>query len=51
MGVTGVLAREFSIEEWEAITMEEIRARIAQMPDRCRQVVETDGKAIKSWRW
>ena len=31
--------------------MKEIRARIADMPDRCRQVIETKGKAIKSWKW
>lgn len=38
-------------EEWEAITMYEVRARIAEMPARCRQLVETGGKRIKSKLW
>lgn len=38
-------------EEWKAITMEEIRARIAEMPDRCQLLCTNGGKAIKSNLW
>ena len=38
-------------EEWGKITMEEVRARIAEMPDRCRRLVNSGGKAIKSTLW
>ncbi len=30
--------------------MKEIRARIDEMPDRCKKLIETGGKAIKSAR-
>jgi transposase len=35
-------------EEWSKVTMEEIRERIADMPRRCRLLVETGGAPIKS---
>jgi hypothetical protein len=38
------------LEEWDKITMDEIRARIKEMPDRCKKVA-IDGKAIKSDLW
>jgi hypothetical protein len=37
--------------EWRRITMEEVRERIAEMPERCRLLVETGGKAIRSELW
>ena len=37
--------------EWSAITMEEVRTRIAELPYRCRMLVETGGQAIRSARW
>ena len=36
---------------WNEITMEEIRARIQEMPRRCEELVDNDGKAIKSKLW
>ncbi len=39
------------LEEWDRITMEEIRARISEMPWRCEQLVEFGGKPIKSELW
>jgi hypothetical protein len=38
-------------EEWRAIRMEEVRARIAEMPDRCKRVARNGGKAVKSALW
>jgi hypothetical protein len=38
-------------EEWAKITMAEVRARIAEMPERCRKVVEAKGLPIKSDLW
>jgi hypothetical protein len=38
-------------EEWSKITMQEVRARIQDMPRRCRLLVETGGAAIKSAQW
>ncbi|KIM94531.1 hypothetical protein OIDMADRAFT_135305, partial [Oidiodendron maius Zn] len=38
-------------DEWDKITMEEVRARIAEMPDRCKRLVKTDGAPIKSHLW
>jgi len=35
-------------EEWSKITMQEVRARIQDMPRRCKLLVETGGAAIKS---
>ena len=36
---------------WAGISLEEVRARIKEMPARCRQLVETGGVAIKSAKW
>ena len=38
-------------EEWRAIIMEEVRARIADMPRRCELLVKTGGQAIRSDKW
>ena len=38
-------------EEWHKIDISEIRARIAEMPERCRLLVKTGGKPIKSALW
>lgn len=38
-------------DEWEKITIEEVRARIAEMPDRCKRLVKTGGGPIKSDLW
>ena len=38
-------------EEWHKIELSEIRARIAEMPNRCRLLTETGGKPIKSDLW
>ena len=39
-------------EEWKRITLEEIRARIAEMPWRCRMLRESNStKLIKSKLW
>lgn len=36
------------LDEWEKISLDEIRRRIAEMPDRCRMLIEGGGKLIKS---
>jgi hypothetical protein len=38
-------------EEWGKITMEEVRRRISEMPGRCKLLVETGGKPVKSVLW
>jgi len=38
-------------EEWGKITIEEIRARISDMPNRCKLLVTTGGKPIKGDLW
>jgi hypothetical protein len=38
------------LKEWEKITMDEIRARIEEMPERCRKIA-IDGKPVKSDLW
>jgi hypothetical protein len=38
-------------EEWDRITLEEIRKRIATMPGRCKRLTENGGKAIKTALW
>lgn len=38
-------------EEWEAISIDEIRKCIAEMPERCKMLIETGGQKIKSTRW
>lgn len=43
--------KQFLCEEWEAISINEIRRRITEMPDRCKKLIETGGQRIKSDRW
>jgi hypothetical protein len=43
--------KEVIQDEWSKITMTEVRARIAEMPDRCKRVVESRGAPIKSDLW
>ena len=43
--------KEIILEEWDRITMKEIRARISEMPWRCEQLVKFGGKPIKSELW
>jgi hypothetical protein len=43
--------KEVIQDEWSKITIAEIRARISDMPRRCKLVAETGGKAIKSAQW
>jgi hypothetical protein len=38
-------------EEWSKITIEEVRARIKDMPERCELLVKTSGLPIKSALW
>ena len=38
-------------DKWDKITMEEIRARIIEMPDRCKRLVKIGGAPIKSDLW
>jgi hypothetical protein len=38
-------------DEWDKITMDEVRKRIREMPERCRQLVKTGGKPIRSDIW
>jgi hypothetical protein len=38
-------------EEWAKVTMQEVRARISEMPERCRLLVESGGGPIKSALW
>jgi hypothetical protein len=38
-------------EEWDKITLEEIRKRIRTMPKRCKRLTENGGKAIKTALW
>jgi len=38
-------------EEWDKITMEEIRDRIADMPRRCVQLIKSGGKPIRGNKW
>lgn len=43
--------RETIQREWDVITIKKIRNRIETMPDRCKQLLETSGAAIKSALW
>jgi hypothetical protein len=43
--------KKMLLNEWDNITMKEIRSRISEMPERCSKLIETGGKAIKSARW
>ena len=38
-------------EEWDKITLDEIRKRIAEMPARCKKLVATGGERIRSELW
>jgi hypothetical protein len=38
-------------DEWTKVTIQKIRARIAEMPNRCESLVNSGGKAIKSELW
>lgn len=38
-------------EEYAKVTIQEIRARIAEMPARCQSIVDSGGKLYKSKLW
>lgn len=38
-------------DEWDKITIKEIRDRIKDMPERCTRVKNNGGKAIKTAKW
>lgn len=38
-------------EEWDKITMDQIRDRISDMPRRCAALVKSGGKAIRGNKW
>jgi hypothetical protein len=40
--------KEVIQDEWSKITTAEVHARIAEMPDRCKRVIESRGALIKS---
>jgi hypothetical protein len=39
------------LDEWDKITLEEIRSRISDMPRRCKLLARTGGQAIKEAKW
>jgi hypothetical protein len=39
------------LKEWDKISMKEIRARIREMPDRCKKLAVSDEGPIKSDLW
>jgi hypothetical protein len=43
--------KEVIQDEWSKITMEEVRARIMEMPARCKKVIASGGKPIRSDLW
>jgi hypothetical protein len=43
--------KEIILEEWDRITMDEMRARISEMRRRCEQLVEISGQGIKTELW
>jgi hypothetical protein len=43
--------KEVLQDEWSKITMQEVRARMVEMPSRCRTLANSDGKAIRSSLW
>ena len=43
--------KQVILEEWDKITIFEIRARIAEMPARCQLVVQSNGWPCKSALW
>jgi hypothetical protein len=42
--------KQMMLNEWEKITMNEIRARISEMPGQCKMSIENEGEAIKG-KW
>jgi hypothetical protein len=38
-------------DKWSKITMQEVRARILEMPERCKRLIESGGGPIKSDLW
>lgn len=38
-------------EEWDKISMKEIRHRIADMPRRCAELIRSGGKHIRGNKW
>ena len=43
--------KQVILEEWDKITLDDIRARIAEMPVRCKKLVANGGERIKSKLW
>lgn len=43
--------KEVIQDEWSKITMEEVRERISDMPERCSLLVKTGGAPIKGQKW
>jgi hypothetical protein len=43
--------KEIIQDEWSKITIAEVRRRIAEMPDKCKRVVESRGAPVKSDLW
>ncbi len=43
--------KQVLLDEWDKITMKEIRDRISEMPQRCQILTANGGEAIKSGRW
>ncbi|KAF2623657.1 hypothetical protein BU25DRAFT_414124 [Macroventuria anomochaeta] len=48
---TKTILKKILREEWDEITMEEIRARIREMPERCAKVRVNGGEKIRSDLW
>ncbi|KAF1816795.1 hypothetical protein P152DRAFT_762 [Eremomyces bilateralis CBS 781.70] len=40
--------KQVLIDEWDKISMEEVRARIAEMPSRCQLLVDSKGNIVKT---
>lgn len=43
--------KEVLQDEWSKITIQEVRARISDMPRRCKILVESSGGPIKTAQW
>jgi hypothetical protein len=43
--------KETANQVWKEISLEEIRTRIAEMPERCQIVANNGGKRIKGKKW
>jgi hypothetical protein len=39
--------KEVLQDEWSKVTMQEVRARIAEMPSQCRTLVNSGGEVIR----